>query len=154
METLMNEYWWTGSVGSGKGIRWRLWGGLCAPKTVGGMGFRRLHEMNLALLGKQAWRLITNPTSLVTKVYKARYYPHTDFFEAKDGSNPSYICRDLLAGQSTMRDGCRRAIGNGYDTSIGNTPWLPDDDDPYIHTDVPGELANAPVSSLLNIEVF
>ncbi|XP_019185979.1 PREDICTED: uncharacterized protein LOC109180725 [Ipomoea nil] len=120
METLMNEYWWTGSVGKGKVIRWRSWGGLCAPKTTGGMGFRTLDEMNLTLLGKQAWHLITRPSSLVTK--------------------------DL------MKDGCRRAIGNGYDTVIGSMPWLPDDDDPYIQTEVPGAIASASVSSLLNEE--
>ncbi|XP_019163583.1 PREDICTED: uncharacterized protein LOC109159926 [Ipomoea nil] len=67
IETLMNEYWWTGTVGNGRGLRWRSWSGLTAPKTAGGMGFRSLHEMNLALLGKQAWILVTNPTSLVAQ---------------------------------------------------------------------------------------
>ncbi|XP_019150584.1 PREDICTED: uncharacterized protein LOC109147383 [Ipomoea nil] len=53
IETIMNEYWWTGTMGNGKGIRWRSWQGLTAPKAVGGMGFRSLHETNLALWGNK-----------------------------------------------------------------------------------------------------
>ncbi|XP_031116718.1 uncharacterized protein LOC116020382 [Ipomoea triloba] len=97
IENIMNEYWWTGSIGSGKGIRWRVWNGLCDPKMKGGLGFRKLREMNLALLGKQAWRLITNPDSLVARVYKSRYFPNCSYFDAKAGSNPSFIWHGLLA---------------------------------------------------------
>lgn len=26
IETIMNEYWWTGTAGNGKGIKWKTWG--------------------------------------------------------------------------------------------------------------------------------
>lgn len=93
---------------------------MCAPKSNGGMGFRKLHEMHLALLGKQAWRLIKYPASLVSRVYKARYFRKCGFLEAKEGSNPSFIWRGMLEVQHILRDGCRRSIGNGLDTNIGH----------------------------------
>ncbi|KEH17434.1 hypothetical protein MTR_0015s0120 [Medicago truncatula] len=37
---------------------------------------------NLAMLGKQGWRIMTNPESLIARIYKARYYPRCNFFEA------------------------------------------------------------------------
>ncbi|XP_019153881.1 PREDICTED: uncharacterized protein LOC109150427 [Ipomoea nil] len=46
------------------------------------MGFKELSAFNLAMLGKQAWRFLTDPGSLVAKVYKARYYPTTSFTDA------------------------------------------------------------------------
>lgn len=46
-----------------------------SKKIEGGMGFRKLQDFNVALLGKQGWRLVTNIDSLVEKVYIARYYP-------------------------------------------------------------------------------
>ncbi|XP_019150943.1 PREDICTED: uncharacterized protein LOC109147742 [Ipomoea nil] len=150
IETLMNEYWWTGSVGFGKGIRWRAWEGLAQPKAAGGLGFRKLHEMNLALLGKQAWRLVTRPQTLVARVYKARYFPRCAFFDSKEGSNPSYIWRGLLAVKDVVREGCRRSIGNGLDTTIGNHAWLPCEDNPFITTALTEEVALASVASLLN----
>ncbi|XP_019197574.1 PREDICTED: uncharacterized protein LOC109191385 [Ipomoea nil] len=136
IEVIMNQYWWTGSVGNGRGIRWRSWEGLSRPKAYGGMGFRRVHEMNKALLGKQAWRLISNPTSLVTCVFKARYYSDCDFFYAREGSNPSYIWRGMLEVKGCLKEDCRRVIGDGNGTIIGRDPWLPVDDNPFVKTEL------------------
>lgn len=55
------------------------------------MGFKDLHTFNLSLLGKQAWKLLTNLESLVTRVFKARYFPQGTFLDAKIGGNPSYV---------------------------------------------------------------
>ncbi|XP_019188791.1 PREDICTED: uncharacterized protein LOC109183030 [Ipomoea nil] len=52
LERLMNRYWW-GQSGSDSSIHWLAWDRMCTPKNFGGMGFKRLHEFNLALLGKQ-----------------------------------------------------------------------------------------------------
>lgn len=43
------------------------------------MRFRDLEAFNLALLGKQGWHLLTNPASLLYRVFKAKYYPRGDF---------------------------------------------------------------------------
>nr|GMD54279.1 uncharacterized protein LOC109165997 [Ipomoea batatas] len=75
IETILNRFWWTGTVGHGQGLRWKTWSRLCVPKEKGGLGFRRIREMNLALLGKQVWRLLSRLDSLVARVYKSRYYP-------------------------------------------------------------------------------
>ncbi|XP_043816077.1 uncharacterized protein LOC110622082 [Manihot esculenta] len=37
------------------------------PKFVGGLGFKKLREFNLAMVGKQAWNIVTNPSSLVAR---------------------------------------------------------------------------------------
>lgn len=55
------------------------WNRLSRHKTAGGMGFRDFRDFNLALLGKQGWRFLSNPESLVIRVYKARYFPKTNF---------------------------------------------------------------------------
>ncbi|CAH9090795.1 unnamed protein product [Cuscuta europaea] len=70
IERIMNgtAYWWHGNDMTGRGIRWKSWQSLCKPKEKGGLGFRPLRYFNLAMLGKQAWRLITNPDSFVGDV--------------------------------------------------------------------------------------
>ena len=77
----------------------KAWDKLVVNKAVGGMSFRRIHEFNVAMLGKQGWRLLTDSSSLVARIYKARYYPSSSFLEAQLGSNPSYIWRSVLASK-------------------------------------------------------
>ncbi|XP_019166703.1 PREDICTED: uncharacterized protein LOC109162456 [Ipomoea nil] len=88
IERLMNRYWW--GSGTDRKIHWIAWDKLCLPKKYGGLGLKDLKAFNVALLGKQAWRLLTNTESLVSKVYKARYYPRHSFMEAELGNNPSH----------------------------------------------------------------
>ncbi|XP_019157730.1 PREDICTED: uncharacterized protein LOC109154381 [Ipomoea nil] len=99
VETTMNSYWWKGGGNNNKGIIWKNWKSLCIRKKWGGIGFWDLHGFNLALLSKQAWRLTSDPDSLVSKIYKARYYPNSSFLEANLGANPSFIWSSLMATQ-------------------------------------------------------
>lgn len=129
----MNKYWWKGSNGN-KGIHWMQWDRMCAKKSEGGIGFRKLQDFNVALLGKQGWRLIVKTDSLVVRVYKARYYPEGSFLTAKVGSNPSYIWRSIMEAQVLLKQGAVRRVGRGTSVNIIQDPWLPGAD-PFIHTD-------------------
>ncbi|XP_019183947.1 PREDICTED: uncharacterized protein LOC109178852 [Ipomoea nil] len=114
------------------------------------MGFKRLHEFNVALLAKQGWRLLTNPESLVARVFKARYYPTSSFYEATIGGNPSYAWRSIFAGQALLKSGCRRRIGNRRSTRVLHHPWLPNVIDPYVTSTHPGLSQDLLVSDLID----
>ncbi|KAM7480035.1 hypothetical protein LguiA_028248 [Lonicera macranthoides] len=97
LERMMNNFWWGKKKSGFNNFRWRCWDKLCQKKVHGGLGFRKIHNFNRAMLAKQAWRLISSPTSLCGKIFKACYYPHSDFLKAKLGNNPSYIWRSILS---------------------------------------------------------
>ncbi|XP_019179252.1 PREDICTED: uncharacterized protein LOC109174470 [Ipomoea nil] len=71
LERVMNRFWWRNGR-DGRGIHWMAWDKLSKPKKFGGLGFKDLRAFNLAMLGKQGWRFLTNRPSLVARVYKAR----------------------------------------------------------------------------------
>jgi hypothetical protein len=55
------------------------------------MDFRDFYSFNLAMVAKQAWRLINNPKSLCDKVLRAKYYPHGgDILKAGPKSGSSF----------------------------------------------------------------
>ncbi|CAH9132186.1 unnamed protein product [Cuscuta epithymum] len=118
IERIMNKFWWTG--GSEKGIHWRGWGDLCKPKAKG--GFRRLREFNVAMLAKQAWRLFTEPNTLVARVYQAKYYQKRSFLESGLGSNPSFIWRSICEAKGVISEGYRWSVGNGQSIKVWTDP--------------------------------
>ncbi|XP_031124165.1 uncharacterized protein LOC116026879 [Ipomoea triloba] len=148
IERAMNRYWW-GSR-DGRGIHWKAWDKLCVPKKFGGLGFKDLRAFNLAMLGKQAWRFLTRPQSLVARIYKARYFPKTTFTDATLGTSASYCWRSIVASHELICSGIRRRVGNGKSTLIWGHPWLPDEPDPMVQTAMPHELEGSMVSGLLD----
>ena len=124
MEGMMRRFWWGQRQQESK-IAWVSWRKLCKSKDRGGMGFRDLQAFNLAMLAKQGWRLLTNPDSLVARIYKAHYYPHGDVLRAKLGSNPSYTWRSIMNGLEVIRRGTRWRVGNGNLIHIWEDKWMP-----------------------------
>lgn len=56
LESIKRQFWWKNSKDKAA-IHWIAWDKLTQPKRQGGLGFRRTHDYNLALLMKQAWRV-------------------------------------------------------------------------------------------------
>lgn len=98
---------------------------MCAPKERGGLGFRDLHAFNLALLAKQGWRVLENPESLISRMYKARYFPNSTFWDAPVPVMPSFSWRSILAAKDMLRRGIRWQIGSGTEVCTWSDPWLP-----------------------------
>ncbi|XP_019159672.1 PREDICTED: uncharacterized protein LOC109156273 [Ipomoea nil] len=144
----MNRYWWRSK--DDQGIHWKVWDKLCIPKKYGGLGFKELRAFNLAMLGKQAWRFLTKPESLVSRVYKARYYPKGSFFGAHLGNNPSFCWRSIMAAQELICGGVRCRIGDGKSTLIWDHLWLHDEHNAKIITGKPPQLAQATVMGLMD----
>lgn len=103
------------------------------------------------MLGKQGWSLQTNPNTLVARLFKARYYPHSSFVEACLGNNPSYVWRSILSAQPAISCGGRIQIGGGQHTVIGSVPWLSDPVNGFISSIIPAPISEASVDSLMEL---
>lgn len=113
------------------------------------MGFKRIHEFNLAMLGKQAWRVLTEPNSFIAMLLKACYFPKSSFGEAGLGNNPSYVWRSILAAQHLVINGSVMMIGKGESVNVWQDPWLPYSNHMRISTPVYPGLEEAKVCSLM-----
>ncbi|XP_060964189.1 uncharacterized protein LOC133033466 [Cannabis sativa] len=151
MEQLMCKFWWQASTRNNKGIHWKSWEKLTVYKSKGGMGFRNLRDFNLSLLSKQGWRLLSQPDSLVSRIFKARYYRSGSFLSADLGCNPSFVWRSIMEAQEMVRSGVRCRIGDGSTVNILLDPWLPDQGDPRVSSSHPA-LVNQTVNVLMTTE--
>lgn len=97
---------------------------LCVAKLVEGLGFRDLESFNRALLAKQLWRLVQNPSSLCFWVFQARYFANCHSMHAQPHSNASYVWNSLVHSRDIVRmRGCWR-IGTGTSVDIWRDSWL------------------------------
>ncbi|XP_039141179.1 uncharacterized protein LOC120278451 [Dioscorea cayenensis subsp. rotundata] len=79
LEKMMNSFWWGSKSNDNGGINWMQWSPLCVRRDCGGLGFRRLRDFNLAMLGQQGWRFLPVSNSLTSRVFKAHYFPYGSF---------------------------------------------------------------------------
>ncbi|CAN0912292.1 Uncharacterized mitochondrial protein AtMg00310 [Linum grandiflorum] len=102
------------------------------------------------MLGKQAWRFLSEPDSLVARLYKAKYFPTRDLLLADLGPKPNFAWRSLWSSLDLIRKGYRWRIGNGLHIRVGLDPWLPEDGNHYISAPTPQHLLDMLVRDLLD----
>lgn len=114
IERLMNGYWWSSGGNNNKNLRWMAWDKLPTDKSNGGLGFRNLHGFNITLLGKHIWKFCHNPTSLVARIFKARYFPDNHVLQAQKGSDPSFTWTGIWEeAKERLYKGFRWVLGDG-----------------------------------------
>jgi hypothetical protein len=112
MKNSVADNWW-GFENGQKKMHWKPWEWMTAPKSLGGMGFRDFVIFNQAMLGRQCWRVLTEPDSLCARVLKGRYFPNSDFWSAARPRSASYTWRNILFGRELLVKGVRWSIGDG-----------------------------------------
>lgn len=103
-------------------------------KKVGGLGYKDLHSFNMAMLAKQGWRLLTDPTSLCARVLKAKYFPNSDVLHAEPVEGMSYTWRSILRGIQLLKEGVIKRVGDGRSINIWQDPWVPRNGSPFLIT--------------------
>lgn len=88
------------------------------------MGFRDLHGFNLALLGKHVWQFLNKPDSLVSRVFKARYFPRTSVLKAARGGGSSFIWSGIWQAKEAFCKGFRWVLGDGKEIDAFSDAWL------------------------------
>jgi len=124
IERMMNSFYWGSKKNRGRSINWLNWYKMTACKDHGGLNFRDLEGFNLAMLGKQGWKLITNSPSLLTIVLKDKYFPRSGFLGANIGHSISFTWRSIRSTILMLSLDYRWKIGDGNDINVWKDPWI------------------------------
>lgn len=81
-------------------------------KIEDGLGFRDFLNFNVAMLAKQSLKILQNPNSLRAKFFKQKYFPNSNFLQAKIGSRAFLVWKSFMDGQSLMKKALTWRIGN------------------------------------------
>ncbi|XP_027182092.1 uncharacterized protein LOC113780492 [Coffea eugenioides] len=119
----MAKFRW-GDSEEAKRIHWISWDKLSEVKGKGGLGFRDLQCFNKATLAKQLWRVLTNPSLLVRRVLKNRYFKGTSIWETKERGGHSWIWKSILSAGDLLEKGARKRVGDGSTINIWKDKWI------------------------------
>nr|XP_027108781.1 uncharacterized protein LOC113728591 [Coffea arabica] len=129
----MAKFWW-GQREDEKKIHWIKWCRMTDIKAEGGLGFRDLQDFNLALLGKQLWRILMQPNLLMSRVMKARYFGRKSIWNIQPKGSDSWCWKSLLSAREVLEEGLRRRVGDGESIKIWEDRWLPGIEDGKIRS--------------------
>lgn len=122
--SIFSNFWW-GSYGDARNISLCSWEKLCKRKEECGMEFKNLLLFFKALLAKQAWQILSNPSLLSSKVLRAKYLRHYRFLETKTKVGSSHIWQGILWERDILIEGVPEWIGDGRTTLIKRDSWIP-----------------------------
>lgn len=124
ISSLISRFFWAQHDRENK-MHWIAWDKLCSRTEKGGLGYRDLHLFNLAMLARQAWRLLSNLDSLCARVLKAKYFPDGKLMEVRESPGISYSWRSIVRGVQVLKVGLIWRVGDSTDIDMWNDPWIP-----------------------------
>jgi hypothetical protein len=135
--SIQRNFLWGGASGKKK-IAWVKWSDICRSKEKGGLGIRNLRLVNISLLAKWRWRLLSAPNEVWAQTLIAKYGKEgglsSDLRRLENRKFASLwwkdICRLGEVNRADRVDWCRavmiKKLGNGYKTSFWNDVWIDD----------------------------
>ncbi|TYI50176.1 hypothetical protein E1A91_D12G083400v1, partial [Gossypium mustelinum] len=122
IQSMISRMWWSGKDKS-RGWNRMAWDRVCFLKGMGGLGFRDLRRFNVALLGRQVWRLACCKDTLCFKVLRAKYFPESDVFCPKRVDKPSFTWNSIARAACILHEGFGLNVGNGRKINIWQENW-------------------------------
>ena len=120
----MIRKFWGDQRGEQRKIHWKNWETLCKPKKGGSLDFKELNKFNDTMLTKQVWRIIHDMDSLFYRLFKSKYFPTSNIFDAKQ-SLGSYARKSILKARWVIVLGAKWRVGDGRSIQVFKDSWLP-----------------------------
>ncbi|XP_026378377.1 uncharacterized protein LOC113272794 [Papaver somniferum] len=124
LTTIQRKFFW--GYKSNRGFNLIGWNKVCKPKDMGGMAFRDLEMLNLALLIKVAWRLLTEKDSLWTQNMESKYFRDGNILHQKiEAKNYLYTWNGIAKGLIHVQQNYFMEVDNGKKMKIWIDRWIP-----------------------------
>lgn len=105
----------------------KAWDAICKPPDQGGLGIKQFGEFNKAMLGMQAWKILQNRDSILSKVYFAKYYKNNKGHHFKCNSLASPLARPICKRINEILSESQWRLGNGQSIKLRDALWIPPD---------------------------
>ncbi|XP_035830107.1 uncharacterized protein LOC110944890 [Helianthus annuus] len=122
IEERMRRFLWN----QGNNIKGKVkvkWKSVCLPKSEGGLGIRRVGDMNNALMVNHIWSLLSLRESLWVRWIHSYRIRNRSFWDIPVGSNIACSLRKMLGLRPLIRDHVWINVGSGTKTFAWFDKW-------------------------------
>ncbi|KAG7547885.1 Reverse transcriptase domain [Arabidopsis suecica] len=102
IQSALTRFWWDANTEKKK-MAWISWKKMTKSVKTGGLGFRDLQKFNDALLAKISWRIINNPTCLLSRVLLGKYCHTSHFLDTPAPNSASHGWKSICIGRDLLK---------------------------------------------------
>ncbi|KAL0285634.1 UNVERIFIED_CONTAM: hypothetical protein Sangu_2770100 [Sesamum angustifolium] len=125
MDSTLRKFWW-GARQDKKFLALKCWDDICAPKNLGGLGFRKMWEFNKALVSKLAWQMCFPQDKLWSQILGAKYLHFNSFLELPGRAvGASWIWQGIMECREIIKEGACYHVFANSEIKIWQDPWIP-----------------------------
>jgi hypothetical protein len=126
LDRIFKNFWWGFHPKKVRNLSMKAWDSLCLPKSVGGLGLRRMKDVNLALVSKLGWKLHTKASSLWTAQLQGKHLKTRSFLSPSSlSSSSSWLWKGILKSKNLISKGACNRIHSLSSLPILSSPWIP-----------------------------
>ena len=124
IEHSLSSFLWSGNAGSARRAKIK-WESVCLPKEEGGLGLRRVKDLNDSNVMKHIWNLFYKKDSLWVAWVWRFYMRQGSLWNAKVPTNCSWSWRKILQLRERIRPLIKHKVGDGAATFLWHDSWNP-----------------------------
>ena len=122
LDRSFKNFWWGFPSKKTKNLSLKAWDSICSPKALGGLGIRKIRDVNLALISKLGWQLLNNSDSLWVSQMQGKYLNSSSFLSPSPISSSSWLWKGILKIYSFISKGACFKIHRCSSLSIWSSP--------------------------------
>jgi hypothetical protein len=109
LNMIFKNFWWGFSASKTRNLTLKAWDSICKPKELGGLGLRKMREVNLALISKLGWNLLNKSDLLWVSQLHYKYLSSTSFLSPSPHSSSSWLWKGIIKSTHFLLKGaCNR----------------------------------------------
>jgi len=121
---VFKNFWWSFPRNKSRNLSLKSWSSLCLPKDQGGLGFRLMKDINLSLITKLGWKLLTDHDNLWVSLFNRKYIKYGNLL-ACPLSFGSFIGNGIKAILPILTLGACYIPHFSNQLSVWLSPWIP-----------------------------
>lgn len=126
MDTMIRDFFWGFKGSQQHHLYLKSWNSICTPKQNGGLGIRKTTNINIWLMTKLAWKVMTSDGKILIQLIKGKYLWGRSILDTRMlKSLGSWVWSGIRNSLQILNEGNYYKIGEKSNISIRGKPWLP-----------------------------